>query len=84
VLVPDPSHSQFSPLTIPASAITWRGSLPSVFLVSPERTELKMRALRLGAVIGDRVAVLSGLEEGDAILMAPDGSVRSGPYRPGL
>jgi len=84
VLVPDPSHDQFSPLTIPASAITWRGSLPSVFLVSPDRTMLKMRALRLGAVIGDQVAVLSGLEEGDAILRAPDGSVRSGSYNPGL
>ena len=66
-------------LTIPASSITWRGSLPSVFLVSPDRTMLKMRALRLGAVIGDQVAVLSGLEEGDAILRAPDGSVRYSP-----
>lgn len=48
VLVPDPSHDNFSPLTIPASSITWRGSLPTVFLVSPNKTELKMRALRLG------------------------------------
>ena len=83
VLVPDPSNDQFSPLTIPATAISWRGSLPTVFLVSPDRTELRMRALRLGAVIGDQVAVLSGLEEGDAILRAPDGSVRSGQYSSG-
>ncbi|MCP5298458.1 MAG: efflux RND transporter periplasmic adaptor subunit [Chromatiaceae bacterium] len=83
VLVPDPSNDQFSPLTIPATAISWRGSLPTVFLVSPDRTELRMRALRLGAVIGDQVAVLSGLDEGDAILRAPDGSVRSGQYSSG-
>lgn len=83
VLVPDANQGDSAvPLTVPTSAITWRGSLPAVFLVSPERTELKMRALRLGAVMGDRVAVLSGLNEGDAILKAPDGSMRSGPYRP--
>ena len=82
VLVPDPNHGQGGPLTVPKSSVTWRGSLPAVFLVSPDRTEVRMRALRLGSVIGDRVAVLSGLNEGDAILRVPDASMRSGPYQP--
>ena len=82
VLVPDPNSNDEAPITVPRSSITWRGSLPTVFLVSPDRTQLKMRALRLGATIGDQVAILSGLNEGDAILKAPDASVRSGPYRP--
>ncbi|MEN8174716.1 MAG: efflux RND transporter periplasmic adaptor subunit, partial [Pseudomonadota bacterium] len=68
VVVIDPGKKGTELLAIPETAIIWRGSLPAVYAVSEDRTQLKMRAIRLGPSIGDMAGVLSGLEEGDAIL----------------
>ena len=82
VSIPD-NGKQVQPMAIiPESAINWRGSLPAVFEVSPDRTMIKMRTVRLGRPAGDgMVSVISGVGIGDAILKDPLGSTRSGPYQ---
>lgn len=50
---------------IPRSALVWRGSLPSVYVLSGGRRELRM--VRLGDSYGDDVTVLSGLQAGETI-----------------
>lgn len=62
---------------IPVSAITYPGSLPSVFAVGRDgKTEL--RVVRLGERQGDRVTVLSGLQTGEKVVTAPPQNMRSG------
>lgn len=55
---------------VPNSAIAYRGSLPVAFAVS-ERGAIEMRVLRLGDSMGDRTAVLSGLQPGDRVIANP-------------
>jgi RND family efflux transporter MFP subunit len=62
---------------IPVSAITYPGSLPSVFAVGRDgKTEL--RVVRLGEKQGDRVVVLSGLQVGEKVVTSPPQNMRSG------
>ncbi|MBC8210673.1 MAG: efflux RND transporter periplasmic adaptor subunit [Gammaproteobacteria bacterium] len=80
VMIPT-ARNEAAPLAmIPKSSINWRGSLPAVFLVSQDRTLIKMRTLRLGGSSGNMVTVLSGISIGDKILKNPLASTRSGPY----
>lgn len=82
VSIPELSKKARPLALIPQSAINWRGSLPAVFEVSPDRTTLKMRTLRLGKPTGSGlVSVISGIGIGDSILKAPLASTRSGPYQ---
>ncbi len=62
---------------IPLSAIVPGGALPRVAVVDGDGTT-RVRMVRLGAVQGDMVTVLSGLEAGERILDDPDANVRSG------
>lgn len=82
ILVQDSKNATAPPLSIPTSAISWRGSLPSVFLVVEDGTRLKMRSVRLGAKNNNIQAVLTGLKEGDVIMRHAGASMRSGPYQP--
>ncbi len=82
IMIPSAQANKPSQAVIPQSAITWRGSLPAVFQVSDDNRFIKMRTLRLGARMGDKVAVISGIRIGDRILKQPLGSTRSGPYQP--
>jgi len=85
VAIPDTSKQSHPLAVIPESAINWRGSLPAVFEVSPDRTMVRMRTVRLGRASGDGlVTVISGVDIGDAILKEPLGSTRSGPYQPSV
>jgi RND family efflux transporter MFP subunit len=62
---------------VPASAIIYPGSLPSVFAVGRDgKTEL--RVVRLGERQGDRVTVLSGLQTGEKVVTTPPQNMRSG------
>ena len=82
VMIIDPHNKDKGLPSIPESAISWRGSLPAVFLVSDDNTSLKMKTLRLGSQLRDgKVAVLSGISIGDRILKRPLASTRSGKYR---
>jgi RND family efflux transporter MFP subunit len=82
VVIPDSNKKAEGLPSIPESAISWRGSLPAVFMVSDDNTLLKMKTMRLGSKVkGGNVAVISGLSVGDKILKQPLASTRSGKYQ---
>jgi RND family efflux transporter MFP subunit len=63
---------------IPKSALLYRGSLPSVFILDQEN-KARMKMVRLGSEYDEtRVTVLSGLRAGDRIINEPPKSIRSG------
>jgi RND family efflux transporter MFP subunit len=55
-------------ITIPQKAIVERGQLLQVFVVDP-KGRANMRMIRTGKTFGDRVEVLSGLNNGDRIII---------------
>ncbi len=68
VMIPDVNSPTRALPVIPKSAISKRGSLPSVKVLD-ENNVPKMRLIRTGIEIGDdTVVVLSGLEPGERIL----------------
>lgn len=78
VLIPDPSQAAQPHPAIPESAILWRGSLPSVFLVEDDG-DLRLRLIRIGDRTPDgRISVISGIRVGDQILANPTAGTRSG------
>ena len=82
VVIADPDNQKKGLPSIPKSAISWRGSLPAVFLVSDDSMQLQMKTLRLGPkASGDKISVLSGISIGDRILKKPLASTRSGKYQ---
>lgn len=62
---------------IPLSAIVPGGALPRVAVVEADGT-VRVRMVRLGAVQGDMITVLSGLAADERILDSPDANIRSG------
>ncbi|MEF8981303.1 efflux RND transporter periplasmic adaptor subunit [Thiohalorhabdus sp.] len=63
---------------VPYNAVVWRGSMPNVFVVD-ESGKASLRMIRLGEAVGnDRVAVLSGLQEGEQVLVNPPSGIKSG------
>lgn len=72
------SPNALSP-AIPASAVTYRGSLPLAF-VAGQDGRVEMRVLRLGDRQGDRVAVLSGVAPGEMVVDRPSPGLRSGHW----
>lgn len=60
-------------LTVPATALLRRGELTAVFLVREGRFVL--RAVRVGAPVGEQVPVLAGLAPGERVALDP---VRAG------
>lgn len=83
-------------IAIPQSALVARGGLSGVFVLSPDNSKnantqadglARFRLLKLGKVIGANIAILSGLNGGEILVMgnlAPvhDGSpikIHSGP-----
>jgi RND family efflux transporter MFP subunit len=53
-------------LTVPAAAVVQRGQLDAVFVV--DQGTARMRLIRLGERIGDRIAVRAGLADGDTVV----------------
>jgi len=69
VMIPDVNSPTRALPVIPKSAISQRGSLPSVRVLD-ENNVPKMRLIRTGIEIGgDTIVVLSGLEPGERILV---------------
>jgi RND family efflux transporter MFP subunit len=62
---------------IPYSAISYRGSLPSVFVAGRDG-KVELRVVRLGEKQGDRIVILSGLKTGDKVVTSPPQNMRSG------
>lgn len=64
-------------LTVPAPCILERGQLTFVYVVDPSRIA-RMRLIQPGKRHGDRVEVLSGLREGDQVILEPLSAVKDG------
>jgi len=68
--LPDTGSEAQALAVIPASSVVRRGSLPSVYVLVNGRPSLRL--VRLGDPVGeDRIAVLSGLKSGEAVLVRP-------------
>lgn len=63
-------------LLVPSAALVRKGQLEGVYVVAEGRAQL--RWLRLGDRRGDDFEVLSGLNEGDRVIVAPSADVRAG------
>lgn len=78
VLIPDVNRETQALPVIPYDAIVWRGSLPAVFVIN-QQGQTQLRMVRLGEAMGERtVAVLSGLQPGERILINPPPGTASG------
>jgi RND family efflux transporter MFP subunit len=62
---------------VPTSAVIYRGSLPIVFATNATGT-VDLRVVRLGETVGDKVVVLSGLQQGEKVVTSPTPHMRSG------
>jgi multidrug efflux pump subunit AcrA (membrane-fusion protein) len=72
VTIPDVNASEQALPVIPKSAISQRGSLPSVRVLD-ENNVPKMRLIRTGIDIGENsIVVLSGLKPGEKIVISKD------------
>lgn len=74
-------------LTVPSAAIVERGQLQGLWVLDAQG-KARLRWVRLGAVTGERVEVLSGLTAGERYVAAPpagiaDGAPVSGPSASG-
>lgn len=58
---------------VPKASLVWRGSLPGVFVVG-ENNQRELRLVRTGDAVGaDGVAILSGLQAGERIVVGAGG-----------
>ncbi|MBE8189295.1 MAG: efflux RND transporter periplasmic adaptor subunit [Candidatus Thioglobus sp.] len=58
---------------VPESAILWRSSLPSIFVINPQTQHTELRFIRLGEQVGnDKKSILSGLKIGEKIVSNPN------------
>lgn len=64
-------------LLVPSSAVTRVGQMERVFVVGADR-RAGLRLVRTGAVRGDQVEVLAGLEAGETVVVAPPAGLREG------
>ncbi len=76
-MIPDTGALAIALPSVPQSAVVWRGSQPSVFVVD-STNHAEMRLVRLGDISGESIVILSGLYEGERILAAPPTIMRSG------
>ena len=68
---------QRSMMAIPQTAVTQQGQLVSVFVIDQSGVA-RLRLVKTGRVVGDRVEVLSGLNEGEEIIREGLTSIRDG------
>jgi RND family efflux transporter MFP subunit len=64
-------------LAVPQAAVTQQGQLIGVFVVDQSGTA-RLRLIKTGRVAGDRVEVLSGLNEGEEIVSEGITAIRDG------
>jgi multidrug efflux pump subunit AcrA (membrane-fusion protein) len=63
-------------LLVPAAAVRRQGQIATVFVVHAGIAQLRL--LQTGAVIGERLEVLAGLEPGEAVVVDPPPSLADG------
>lgn len=72
------SQNQAFPV-IPSQAIIQRGSLPSVFVFNPKTNQVSMKIVRVSKSSNNGFkTVLSGIKEGEQIVVNPPASITSG------
>jgi multidrug efflux pump subunit AcrA (membrane-fusion protein) len=77
VTIPDSSVPMRTEQALPAEALIWRGSLPSVFVL--ENGKPSLRIVRVGYPLPDgRVSVVSGLSGGEEVILNPPANLISG------
>lgn len=77
VRVPDSSQVMPPVPVVPVEALVWRGSFPSVFVLTDGKVSLRL--LRTGVTLDDgRVTVLAGLRGGEQIILNPPAGLASG------
>jgi RND family efflux transporter MFP subunit len=64
-------------LTVPTAAVFHRGPLDGVFVVDSDG-RARLRWVRVGRVIADRIEVVSGLDEGETVVVHAGGRLRDG------
>jgi multidrug efflux pump subunit AcrA (membrane-fusion protein) len=64
-------------LTVPVHSVLERGQLTFVYVVDPAKIA-HMRLIQTGKRYGDRVEILSGLSEGDQVVLEPLPAVKDG------
>lgn len=64
-------------LRLPKSAVIHRGQLTGVFIVD-ENDTARFRLIRIGRATGDQVDVISGLEDGSRLVIAPPPRLTNG------
>lgn len=66
-------------VAVPKSSVIKRGSLPSIFVVNEKDKSVEMKIVRLGKeVSAEKVIVLSGIDNGEIIIVNPPASIVSG------
>lgn len=63
-------------LWVPASALIYRGEVRAVFVLG-DRDQPRLRQVRVGAIDGDRLEILAGLDEGERVVSNPQALVGS-------
>lgn len=77
VTVPDGSVPVRTQPAVPADSLLWRGSLPSVFIISDGKPSLRL--VRVGYPLPDgRISVVSGLNGGEMVIVNPPANLVSG------
>lgn len=74
VLLPGPAVRA---LLVPASAVSRVGQMERVFVAGSDGRAV-LRLVKTGAVRGDRIEIVSGLEEGESVVAAPPAGMREG------
>lgn len=77
VMIPDPNSGSSDLVTVPRSAIVWRGSLPAIF-VQKEDGKIEMRLVRIGEPADNGwSSILSGVQVGELVLAQPSSTTTS-------
>ena len=64
-------------LTVPAQSVLERGQLTFVYVLDPSKTA-RMRLIQTGRRYGERIEVLSGLSQGDQVILEPLSAIKDG------
>jgi multidrug efflux pump subunit AcrA (membrane-fusion protein) len=63
-------------ISVPRSLVVQHGQLTSVYVL--DEKIVRQRLIKLGKTLGDRVEVLSGLQNGDLLIVEPHESLMDG------
>lgn len=64
-------------LLVPSRAVSVYGQIERVFVVSTEK-RASLRLVKTGAIVGDRVEIVSGLDADERIVVSPPATLRDG------